>query len=71
MVDRYDIHNSMNLKNPDFVKIARAFGMKAKRTKTLKGLENIFSNDITWNEPFLIEFVHPVSPPPWKRQDSE
>ena len=66
MIDRYGIHDSMNLKNPDFVKIARAFGIKAKRTKTLKGLENIFRNDITWNEPFLIEFVHPVSPPPWK-----
>jgi acetolactate synthase-1/2/3 large subunit len=66
MIDRYGIHNSMNLKNPDFVKIACAFGIKAKRTKTLKGLEKIFRNDITWNEPFLIEFVHPVSPPPWK-----
>lgn len=66
MIDRYDIHDSMNLKNPDFVKIARAFGIKAKRTKTLKGLENIFRNNITWNEPFLIEFVHPVSPPPWR-----
>jgi acetolactate synthase I/II/III large subunit len=66
MIDRYGIHDSMNLKNPDFVKIARAFGIKAKRTKTLKGLENILRNDITWNEPFLIEFVHPVSPPPWR-----
>ena len=66
MIDRYGIHDSMNLKNPDFVKIARAFGIKAKRTKTLKGLEKIFRNDVTWNEPFLIEFVHPVSPPPWR-----
>ena len=71
MIDRYDIHGSMNLKNPDFVKIARAFGIKAKRTKTLKGLEKIFRDDITWNEPFLIEFVHPVSPPPWKWKGSE
>jgi thiamine pyrophosphate-dependent acetolactate synthase large subunit-like protein len=66
MIDRYGIHGSMNLENPDFVKIARAFGIKAKRTKTLRGLEKIFLNDITWKEPFLIEFVHPVSPPPWK-----
>ena len=66
MIDRYGIHGSMNLENPDFVKIAQAFGIKAKRTKTLKGLEKIFRNDITWNEPFLIEFVHPVSPPPWR-----
>jgi len=67
MIDRYGVHGSMNLKNPDFVKITQAFGIKAKRTKTLKGLEKIFRNDITWNEPFLIEFVHPVSSPPWKR----
>lgn len=66
MVGRYGIHNSMNLKNPDFVKIAGAFGIKAKRTKTLKGLEHIFRTCVTWNEPFLIEFVHPVSPPPWR-----
>jgi acetolactate synthase-1/2/3 large subunit len=66
MIDRYGIHNAMNLENPDFVKIARAFGIKAIRTKTLKGLEKIFHNNVTWDEPFLIEFVHPVSPPPWK-----
>lgn len=66
MIDRYGIHGSMNLENPDFVKIARAFGIKAKRTKTLTGLEKIFRDDITWNEPFLIEFLHPVSPPPWR-----
>jgi acetolactate synthase-1/2/3 large subunit len=66
MIDRYGIHGSMNLKNPDFVKIAQAFGIKAKRTKTLKGLEKIFRDNITWDEPFLIEFLHPVSPPPWK-----
>jgi acetolactate synthase-1/2/3 large subunit len=66
MIDRYGIHGSMNLENPDFVKIAQAFGIKAKRTKTLKGLENIFRDNITWNEPFLIEFIHPVSPPPWR-----
>jgi acetolactate synthase-1/2/3 large subunit len=67
MIDRYGIHGSMNLENPDFVKIAQAFGIKAKRTKTLKGLKKILRDDITWNEPFLIEFLHPVSPPPWKR----
>jgi thiamine pyrophosphate-dependent acetolactate synthase large subunit-like protein len=66
MADRYDIHNSMDLTNPDFVKIARAFDIKAKRTKTLKGLEEIFRNDVTWEEPILIEFVHPVSRPPWR-----
>ncbi|MBA4389497.1 MAG: hypothetical protein C0399_00970 [Syntrophus sp. (in: bacteria)] len=66
MADRYGIQHSMDLTNPDFIKIARAFDIKAKRTKTLKGLEQIFRNDITWEEPFLIEFVHPVSRPPWR-----
>ena len=66
MVDRYSIHNSMDLTNPDFVKIARAFDIKAKRTKTLKGLKRIFRDEVTWEEPFLIEFVHPVSRPPWR-----
>ena len=66
MIDRYRVQGSMNLTNPDFVRIAQAFGVKAKRTKTLKGLERIFRNEVTWNEPFVIEFVHPVSPPPWR-----
>ncbi|HVN95707.1 MAG TPA: thiamine pyrophosphate-binding protein [Syntrophorhabdaceae bacterium] len=68
MIDRYAIQGFMNLRNPDFVKLARAFDIKAKRTKTLKGLARIFRNDVTWDEPFLIEFVHPVSPPPWRNQ---
>jgi acetolactate synthase-1/2/3 large subunit len=66
MADRYGIHNSMKLFNPDFTKIARAFGIKAMQTDTLEGLEKIFRHYINWNKPFLIEFRHPVSPPPWK-----
>lgn len=66
MIDRYGIHNSMDLTNPDFVKITRAFDIKAKRTKTLKGLEEIFRNEVTWKEPFFIEFIHPVNQPPWR-----
>jgi len=66
MADRYGIHNSMKLFNPDFTKIARAFGIKAMQTDTLEGLEKIFRHYINWNKPFLIEFRHPTSPPPWK-----
>jgi len=66
MADRYGIYNSMNLTNPDFLKIAQAFGIKARRTSTLKGLQKILRNNITWNEPFLIEFVQPILAPPWK-----
>ncbi len=71
MVDRYGVHNSMDLTNPDFVKIARAFGIKARRTDSLKGLEKIFRNNVTWDEPFLIELNQPVSVPPWKWKGSE
>ncbi len=66
MTDRYERTGSMTLNSPDFVKLAQSFGVRAKRTKTLKGLRTILLQDITWKEPFLIEFVQPVSPPPWK-----
>lgn len=66
MTDRYDRTGSMALNSPDFVKLAHSFGVRAKRTKTLKGLRDILLRDITWDEPYLIEFMQPVSPPPWK-----
>jgi len=66
MIDRYNQTGSMVLNSPDFVKLAQSFGIRAKRTKTLKGLRDILLRDITWDEPYLIEFVQPVSPPPWK-----
>jgi acetolactate synthase-1/2/3 large subunit len=62
----YGIKDSMKLTNPDFIKLANAFCIKAKRTKTLEGLKKIFLHDITWDEPFLIEFNYPVFPPPWR-----
>ncbi len=66
MADRYGRTGAMVLNSPDFIKLAQSFGVKAKRTRTLKGLRNILLRDITWNEPYLIEFMQPVSPPPWK-----
>lgn len=66
MTDRYDRTGSMSLNSPDFVKLAQSFGVRAKRTKTLTGLRNILLHDITWEEPYLIEFIQPVSPPPWR-----
>lgn len=60
------IEGSMFLQNPDFVKVAQAFGIKAKRTTSLRGLGNILRRDITWTEPFLIEFRYPCFPPPWR-----
>jgi thiamine pyrophosphate-dependent acetolactate synthase large subunit-like protein len=56
----------MDLHNPDFVKIAASFGVKAKRAKTLRQLKNIFLHHVAWDEPFLLEFSMPVFPPPWR-----
>ncbi|MEI6153466.1 MAG: thiamine pyrophosphate-dependent enzyme, partial [Deltaproteobacteria bacterium] len=66
MNNNYGIKNSMTLNNPDFGKIAGAFGIKSKKTKTLEGLKKIFLRDVTWDKPFLIEFGCPVLPPPWR-----
>ncbi len=62
---RHGITGSMGLVNPDFVKLAGSFGVKAKRTRTLEGLKNIFLRGVSWDEPFLVEFVDTVSAPPW------
>jgi len=62
----YGTEGTMLLDNPDFVKLANSFGIKAKKARTLRGLRNIFRRDVTWNEPFLIEFDFPAFPPPWK-----
>jgi acetolactate synthase I/II/III large subunit len=66
MKSTYAVEGSMELSNPDFVRLARSFGIKAKRTRTLEGLKKIFLRDITWNEPFFVEFNQPVYPPPWR-----
>jgi acetolactate synthase-1/2/3 large subunit len=66
MVERYGITGSMGLKNPEFVKIAKAYDIKAKKTNTLDGLRKIFMRDVTWEEPFVIELNQPVLPPPWR-----
>ncbi|MCX5813779.1 MAG: thiamine pyrophosphate-binding protein [Proteobacteria bacterium] len=65
MDERYGISGTMELENPDFVKIAGAFNIKAKRVKTLDGLKKVFVRDIIWDEPFLVEFESPILPPPW------
>ena len=66
MIQRYGMAGSMGLKNPDFVKIANAFDIEAKKTSSLDGLRKIFMRDVTWEEPFLIELDQPLLPPPWR-----
>jgi thiamine pyrophosphate-dependent acetolactate synthase large subunit-like protein len=62
----YSIEGMMALENPDFMKIAAAFGIKSKRVKTLQQLESTLRQLVQWNEPFIIEFSSPVFAPPWR-----
>jgi acetolactate synthase-1/2/3 large subunit len=66
MRKRYGVSHTMELHNPDFLGLARAFGIKAKRTRSLDGLEHIFRHDISWDEPYLVEFRYPLFSPPWE-----
>jgi thiamine pyrophosphate-dependent acetolactate synthase large subunit-like protein len=65
MNSTYSIKRAMDLHNPDFVRIAASFGVKAKRAETLRQLKSIFLHHVTWDEPFLLEFSGSVFPPPW------
>ncbi len=57
---------TMELVNPDFVRLAGAFGIRARRARNLESLERIFVSEVTWDEPFLVEYASPVFPPPWR-----
>ena len=65
MRSRYQISGSMSLENPDFVKLARSYGIKAEATNSTDGLRKIFREHISWDEPYLIEFKDAVNTPPW------
>jgi acetolactate synthase I/II/III large subunit len=66
MVKRYGLPGSMSLTNPDFVKLAQSFGIKAVRAKTPDELRRALRKETNWTEPFLIEFDYPVFAPPWQ-----
>jgi thiamine pyrophosphate-dependent acetolactate synthase large subunit-like protein len=68
MKARYGIEGSMNLTNPDFVQLARAFDIPAKRVENLEDLRDVFVQHVRWDEPFLIEFKYPTFPLPWDIQ---
>lgn len=66
MVKRYGLEGTMNLSNPDFVKLAQSFGLRAVKADNLNELGRVLKEDITWDQPFLVEFSFPVFPPPWE-----
>jgi acetolactate synthase-1/2/3 large subunit len=68
MKQRHGLEGSMRLTNPDFVQLARAFDIPAKRANGLDELREVFVRHIRWDEPFLIEFKCPDFPLPWDIQ---
>ena len=68
MKQRHGLEGSMRLTNPDFVQLARAFDIPAKRVESLEDLRDLFLHHIRWDEPFLIEFNYPDFPLPWDIQ---
>ncbi len=65
MTRRYCAPGAMGLFNPDFSGLVASFGIKAGRAESLEELERIFLNDVTWHEPYVVEFRYPLFPPPW------
>jgi thiamine pyrophosphate-dependent acetolactate synthase large subunit-like protein len=63
---RYGLEHRMDLVNPDFVKLAHAFDIKAARAENIEALRDIFLHEVSWDEPFLIELRYPVFAPPWE-----
>jgi acetolactate synthase-1/2/3 large subunit len=62
----YSLKGTMDLENPDFMKIASAFGIKGKRVKTIQKLKKTLQETVRWDEPFLLEYCGPVFAPPWR-----
>jgi acetolactate synthase-1/2/3 large subunit len=44
-----------NMENPDFVKIAEGYGIRGKKVKTVKGLENAFEDMFLEKGPYFLE----------------
>jgi acetolactate synthase-1/2/3 large subunit len=55
-----------SLQNPDYVKLAEAFGVVGRRTETADGLQTAIEESIKANEPTLIEIPVGQMPNPWK-----
>ena len=65
MRKRHGIEKQMMLANPDLIRLAGSFGIKAKAASSLDELAAVFRRDIKWDEPYLIDFRYPEIAPPW------
>ena len=65
MRKRYQISGSMGLRNPDFLKIANAFGFEGKKVKSEEELARIL-REVSWEEPFVVELCLPIFESPWE-----
>ena len=54
-----------DLRNPDYVKLADAFGVAGRRTETAAGLQTAIEESIKADEPTLIEIPVGPMPNPW------
>ncbi len=52
----------VNLYNPDFIALAKSFGIKGERVDTIDALEDSLSRAVHYNDTYLIEITVPV---PW------
>ena len=55
-----------DLRNPDYVKLAEAFGITGRRTETASGLQTAIEESIKAQEPTLIEIPVGPMPNPWR-----
>ena len=55
-----------DLRNPDYVKLAEAFGITGRRTRTADGLQSAIEESIKAQEPTLIEIPVGPMPNPWR-----
>jgi acetolactate synthase-1/2/3 large subunit len=64
-VDQFGRQLGVDLHNPDFVKLAQAFGLDATRVSTPQALAHALRDALQARKPFLIEVKVSEMPSPW------
>lgn len=67
MEKRYGEGEWMDLENPDFVKLAGCYGLRAERVESVEILSKVLRGAI-WDDPTLVEFKFPVFENPWETE---